>query len=228
MVGPATDREIEAEIGAVHRLYLGLVPRLDPEAGLGGKLIYCGELNPEGFRLVRAANIAGAASMSASPDPEQQRRAIREGVIDFLVTSLDEALRILKNEIRKRQGVAVGIALPPESVEREMIERGVVPDLLFPGAEIPEWTDQGIERLESAAIPSGSTLITLKLNQSLAGRAAEVDGLFLAALAKEDFAGRRWFTLSPRYLDPGARQFRSVLCAAEAASILMDRVGQNS
>ena len=228
MVGPATDREIEAEINAVHRLYLGLVPRLDPDAGLGGKLLYCGELNPDGFRLVRAANIAGAASLSASQDPEQQKRAIREGVIDFLVTSLDEALRILKNELRKRQGVAVGIALPPESVEREMIERGVVPDLLFPGAEIPEWTDQGIERPESATIPSGTTFITLKLTQSLVSRAAEVDAMFLAALAKDDFAGRRWFTLSPRYLDPGARQYRSLLCDVEAASILVDRVGQNS
>jgi len=228
LVDSGTDPGIEAEIGAIHRLYLGLVPRLDPEAGLGGKLLYCGEFNPEGFRLVRAANIAGAASLSTSKDPERQKLAIREGVIDFLVTSLDEALRILKNEIRKRQGVAVGIALNPELVEREMIERGVVPDLLFPGAEIPEWTERGVERLESATIPSGTTFITLKLNQSLAGRAAEVDAMFLAALAENDFACRRWFTLSPRYLEPGARQYRSLLCDAEAASILMDRVGQNS
>jgi hypothetical protein len=228
LVGPGTDPEIEVEIAAIHRLYLALVPKLDAETGLGGKLLYCGELNPEGFRLVRAANIAGAASLSASKDPERQKRAIREGVIDFLVTSLDEALRILKNEIRKHQGVAVGIALDPESVEREMIERGVVPDLLFPAAEIPEWIDEGVERLESANIPPCTTFLTLKLNQYLAGRAAEVDAMFLASLSKDDFAGRRWFALSSRYLDPGARQFRSVLCDVEAASILMDRVGQNS
>src|SRR5258708_6961879 len=155
-------------------MYLALAPKLDPDLGLGGKLLYCGELDPEGFRLVRAANIAGAASLSASADLERQKRAIREGVIDFLVTTLDEALRILKNEIRKRQGVAVGIALPPESVEREMIERGVVPDLLFPGAEIPGWTDQGVARLENATIPSGTTFISLQLNQSPASRPAHV------------------------------------------------------
>ncbi len=226
MVGPGTDPGIEAEIGAIHRLYLALAPKLDPEAGLGGKLLYCGELNPEGFRLVRAANIAGAASLSASKDLERQKRAIREGVIDFLVTSLDEAVRILKNEIRKRQGVAVGIALDPESVEREMIERGVVPDLLFPDAEIPGWSDQGVERLDNATIPAGKTLVTLPLTKSIAGHAAEVEAMLLATLAKDDFAGRRWFTLSPRYLDAGARQFRSVLCDVEAAQALMDRVGQ--
>ena len=56
---------------------------------------------------MRAANIAGAASLSATADVATQKQAIRDGVVDFLVTSLDEAARILKNEIRKRQPVAV-------------------------------------------------------------------------------------------------------------------------
>jgi urocanate hydratase len=225
LVAAGTDREIEAEIGAIHRLYLALVPELDPQAGLGGKLLYSGELNLQGFRLVRAANIAGAASLSASPDPDRQKLAIHEGVIDFLVTSLDEALRILKNEIRKRQGVAVGIALPPETVEREMIDRGVVPDLLFPGAEISGWTGHGVARLENATIPSGKTFLTLRLTQALASHSAQVEAMLLSALGEDDFAGRRWLSLSPRYLDLRARQFRSVLCDVEAASILVDRVG---
>lgn len=52
--------------------------------------------------MVRAANIAGAASLSATTDAIAQRNSIRDRVVDFLVTSLDEARRILKNEIRKR------------------------------------------------------------------------------------------------------------------------------
>ena len=225
MVDSGADPAIEAEIGAIHRLYLALAPKLDPDAGLGGKLLYSGELNPDCFRLVRAANIAGAASLSVSPDPDWQKLAIHEGVIDFLVTSLDEALRILKNEIRKRQGVAVGIGLPAESVEREMIDRGVLPDLLFPKAEIPGWSDRGVERVENATMPFGKTFITLRLSRSLAPRATEVDAMFLAALGKDDFAARRWYALSPRYLDQRARQFRSALCEVGTASILIDRVG---
>jgi len=228
VVDRGRDPEIEAEIGAIHRLYLALASKLDPATGLGGKLLYAGDLNPDGFRLIRAANIAGAASLSVSADPGQQKRAIREGVIDFLVTCLDEALRILKNEIRKRQGVAVGIALPPGVIEQEMIGRGVVPDLLLPGAEIHAWTDHGVERVERAEIPSGMTFIALAPAHDLAGHAAEVDAMFLAALGEGDFAGRRWFKLSPRYLPPGARQFRSLLCDVEAASILIDRVGQKT
>ena len=54
-----------------------------------------------------------------------QKQAIRDGVADFLVNSLDEALRILKNQLRKRETVAVCVGLAPADVEREMKERGV-------------------------------------------------------------------------------------------------------
>ena len=77
------------------------------EPTLGGKLLYIGELDPAGRALAVAGNIAGVASLCASADPAIQKQAVRDGVVDFLVTSLDEALRILKNEIRKREPVAV-------------------------------------------------------------------------------------------------------------------------
>ena len=38
---------------------------------------------------MRAANIAGAASLGATADAAMQRAAIREGVADFLVTSTE-------------------------------------------------------------------------------------------------------------------------------------------
>ena len=217
--GPA----LEAELTAVYRLYAALSRRLDPQTGLGGKLLYAGELDQDGIRLVRAANVAGAASLCATADPDRQKRAIREGIVDFLVTSLDEALRILKNEIRRRRGVAVGIALAPEAVEPEMLERGVLPDLLFPGARVTAWKDAGVETVEIAAIAPGKTLLTVALPQSR-GRYTEIETLLLDSLPEDDAAGRRWLAMSPRYLDPGARRYRSVLCDVEAVSSLLDRV----
>ena len=103
---------------------------LDPETGLGGKLFYAGELDEEGRALVVAANIAGAATLAATADRAAQKQALRDGVADFVVNNLDEALRILKNQLRKRETVAVCVALPPSNVESEMNERGVSPDLL--------------------------------------------------------------------------------------------------
>jgi urocanate hydratase len=225
VVATQQDPVLEAELTAVYRLYAALSRTLDPQTGLGGKLLYAGELHPDGFRLVRAGNIAGAASLSVSADPDRQKRAVREGVVDFLVTSLDEALRILKNEIRKHRGVAVGIGLHPEAVEQEMFERGVLPDLLFPGARFDAWTDAGAEVVEVAAIPPGKTLLTVALPSGW-GRHTEIETLLLDSLPEDDWAARRWLRMSPRYLDPHARRIRSLLCGIEAVSPLLGCVNQ--
>ena len=223
MVDTLHDAALESELSAVYRLYAALSRRLDPHAGLGGKLLYAGLLDQEGIRLVRAANVAGAASLCATADSGIQKRAICDGIVDFLVTSLDEALRILKNEIRKRRGVAVGIALAPETVEPEMLARGVLPDLLFPGSRVDAWTDAGAEVVEMAAIPPGKKLLTVFL-PSGPGLNTEIETLLLDSLPDEDWAGRRWLRLSPRYLDPRARRIRSLVCSLEAVSPLLKRI----
>ena len=87
---------IEQELASVYRIYAALAQELDPESGLGGKLLFVGELDQAACRLARAANIAGVASLAASADSAVVRKAMRDGIIDFVVTSLDEALRILK------------------------------------------------------------------------------------------------------------------------------------
>jgi hypothetical protein len=220
---------IEQELAAVYRLYAALAERMDPESGLGGRLLFAGELDAAGCRLVRAANIAGAATLAATADAPRQRQAIREGVIDFLVTSLDEALRILKNEIRKRQTVAVGVALAPEMILREIEERGVLPDLLppasFPSAEAPEFARflaAGARRVEAETMPEGRTFFAVPIPDGLA--LTGFDALLAEALAPEDRLNRRWLRLSPRYLGPAARRIRSLECSRETASQLIDRV----
>ena len=106
-------------VGRVARAYANLAQSAlaDPETGLNGKLFYAGELDEDGRALVVAANIAGTASLVATADRAAQKQAIRDGVADFLVNSLDEALRILKNQLRKRETVAVCLGLAPEAVE---------------------------------------------------------------------------------------------------------------
>jgi hypothetical protein len=228
--------ETELEVASIHRLYAALAPQMDPEAGLGGKLLYAGELDLPGRRLVTAANIAGAASLAASADAAVPRQAMRQGVIDFVVTSLDEALRILKNEIRKRQPVAVGVAVSPEIVVKEMLERGVLPDLLPPAASTsrirqPEpdfaaFLSQGARRVEAQPMLPGKRFLTVPIPAHWAQRSAEFDALLLELLAADDHANRRWLRLSPRYLDSQARRIRSLECDAETASKVADSVRQ--
>src|SRR6202020_1464909 len=50
-----------------------------------GCLLYAEEINNPGSIHHKNANTAGAASIAASSDPAVQRKAILDGVIDFLV-----------------------------------------------------------------------------------------------------------------------------------------------
>jgi hypothetical protein len=174
----------------------------DNEPSLGGKLLYAGELDEGGRALMVAGNIAGAASLVATLDTSAQKQAIRDGVVDFLVTSLDEALRILKNEIRKRGTVAVCVSLAPMEIEREMLERGVLPDLFRPDQTA---TTERQASLTSAASSGNNPMSVPALVQwSVASAPAQwlpkLDAIALDCLDSAERIVRRWIRLSPRYL----------------------------
>ena len=215
---PTLNPELQAELFSVYQFYAALTRNLDPVQGLGGQLLWAAELDADGCRLVRAANIAGAASLSASADIPAQKHAIREGVVDFMVNSLDEALRILKNQIRKREAVAVGISAAPALIVQQMIDRGVLPDLLPPtvGDEISiaEFLAQGAKRIELQPLPSQSVFV------AFAQPPADFEARALALLSEDDQATRRWLRLSPRYLGPQARRIRSLCCDQQIATQL--------
>ena len=193
----------QTEVKEVYCRYCAISRSLDPNDGLGGQLLFAGELNEAASRFIRAANIAGAASLTVASDGAALRQAMRDGIVDFVVTTLDEALRILKNEIRKKQPVSVGIHSSPTAIQEEMRERGVQPDLEDEEADAEY---DGREWIE-ITLPSG--------NQQLA---AELDAVVLQFLPVDDFVNRRWYRLSSRYLGRSFRNLRSVACAPEVAA----------
>ena len=219
-----------------YAFYLGLmrtankIHQSDPlshqEPTLGGKLLYVGELNQAGRAMVVAGNVAGAASLSATADPAAQKQAIHDGVVDFLVTSLDEALRILKNEIRKRETVAVCVGIAPQDVEREMLERGVLPDLLRQNAT------SGDDRptLHRSAKPSQDdpisvpALVQWRVDSAPAQWLPKLDAIALDCLAPDNESARRWLRLAPRYLGRLAKAVRIVDADRQFAASFIERV----
>ena len=222
------DVPIEDQLEQIYRLYLGLLGGVDAETGLGGRLLYAGEPDGRGCHLLRAANIAGAASLAASASAGALRQPMREGVIDFVVNSLDEALRILKNEIRKHEPVAVGVPLHPEMFAKEMIQRGVLPDLLAPHLpdmpELDSFAAQGARRVEEASLPVGLKFLMLTIPSAWSHRTGAIDALMLECLPPEDSANRRWLRFAPRYLGAAARRLRSLACDEHTAALIMERV----
>jgi len=212
----------------VERLFAALVAQADPERGLGGKMLYAGDLDAGGRALVVAGNIAGVASLASSADVAGQKQAIREGVVDFLVTSLDEALRILKNEIRKRETVAVCVAASPQAVEREMLERGVLPDLLAHGAnnrpELAAFRIQGSQAVERHDADRAQPLLAWSVASAPALWLPKLDAAVGECLEPEEWAARRWLRLAPRYLGRLAKGVRLLRCQDETARRILEHV----
>ncbi len=97
---------------------------------LEGKLVVSGGMGGMGGAQPLAATMAGAAFLGIDVDPERIKKRLKTGYCDFMVNSLDEALRILKNAVRKKEAVSVGLVGNCAEVVPELAARGVVPDVL--------------------------------------------------------------------------------------------------
>lgn len=225
--------ETLAFIAEVEQTYTSLMRFVAPGANcIGGKLLYAGELDQSGRILAIAGNISGATTLAASAQAATLRQAMRDGVIDFLVNSLDEALRILKNEIRKRQSVSVAVSIAPEAMEKEMLNRGVLPDLLpsqtefeSPDPNIAAFIAQGAQRLTAAPLEPSRKFLIWQIPAAFAQRPPEFDALLLEHLPLGDQQTSRWLRQSPRYLGPQSRRLRSLSCDEETASRLINVLG---
>lgn len=218
---PAIDDALREEVAAVYACYRAL----RPGSGLGGIFLFADELGTASSQMLRAASIAGAASLAASSSPEICKKTLHSGAADFLVTSLDEALRILKNEIRKKLPVAVVVQQPAEAIAAAMLTRGVQPDLLTPALEAASATRKGFEQLgasviQPATLPANEDFHLWPLHPGWLHHAAELEALIAALQPALGEAERRWLRLSPRYLSARARRLRSLGCDEQTAAQL--------
>src|SRR6185437_9040503 len=161
------------DISVVYSRYAAL---MDLSADVGGWLLLYAGLDCEGVAVAKAA--------------------LRAGVCDFLVNDLSESLRILKNEIRKRQAVSVVLTVDRETAVAEMIKRGVQPDVL--AFAVPEMVERGARVLAGKA-PDGLIPLSWSVEREPMHWLPILDGLAVSALEVKD-ARVRWLEASPRYL----------------------------
>jgi len=146
---------------------------------LAGKLIVSGGMGGMGGAQPLAATMAGACFLGIDVDAERIKKRLKTGYCDFMVNTLDEALRILKNSIRKKEAISVGLIGNCADVIPELAERGVLPDIL---------TDQtSAHDPVNGYVPNGMTLEqatelrqrdpTVYLEKSLDAMARHVEGM---------------------------------------------------
>ena len=196
------------ELPQVHDRFLDLSRAAHEHFGesFGGRfLLRCG-FDPDGIAAVVAASVAGAASLCVDADADRLRDGLRAGLIDFVVATLDEALRILKNEIRRARPVSVGLTADPEASIAEMIARGLQPDLLsaIPQPQAGAFLERGAVPMTSQPTPSESLAllawtVTENPAQSMP-RVAEISAAALDLGHSDTPARQRWLRQSPRAL----------------------------
>lgn len=97
---------------------------------LAGKLVVSGGLGGMGGAQPLAATLNGGVFLGIEADEARINRRVRSGYCDIQVNDLDEALRIVKNALRTREALSVGLVGNCAEVLPELARRGVVPDLL--------------------------------------------------------------------------------------------------
>ncbi|HVW78624.1 MAG TPA: hypothetical protein VHB45_13505 [Alloacidobacterium sp.] len=180
----------------------------------GGLLVFYGGLDRKSIAAMVAANVAGAASLVVDAEGSRAKQALRQGVCDFVVNTLDEALRILKNEIRKQQPVSVSLVGDPVEVAAEMLERGVQPDLVIQkDSYSEEFLKRGAQVLPQSEIEEDSHAITWSVSQNAAKWLPLVDAIAMEIL--KDNTRVKWLQLAPRYLPKQLSRERYVRMTAD-------------
>lgn len=189
------------------RLYGELISRRD---SYGGQLIFTRGPGCSATGLPAAVSIAGGTTLALDPDAAAVKAVFRQGGVDFVVTTLDEALRVLKNEIRKHKPLSVALIADLEPALAEMAERGVLPDLHV--SMDPSKESLGIRHLHLAE-PEEVTEPTPLLASWLQARGwsetihpstpevplRALDAQILAALPPDDTVRRLWLQRISHY-----------------------------
>lgn len=220
----------------------------------GGSLILSLGLDPQGAALSIAASIAGAVSLAIDNNPAHIREVVRTGAVDFTVTTLDEAIRAMKNEVRKRSPLAVALNAEPIPTVAEILERGLAPQVFATflpqnphinegaaalhsiGAALIDFTEttEPLPGFQSAQVilnpflkDRGWTLQTFNFDTLPALRAFDAKALDL--LPPEDTLRRRWLESAPRILQRQRPPHRALwLTQSEAQALNAAATVENS
>jgi len=185
----------------------------------GALIVACG-LRSGGSVLSIAGNVAGAGCLAIEEQADVCRAAVRSGACDFVVNTVDEALRILKNEIRKRQPVSVALSMNEAAALNELVERGVQPELFAAFGESAPIAEDAVLRFGALGAviakfgrgPGIGVDVDAKLEEFTAlhglspvaslfpdGEQLRVWDAELLQLIPPDDPRRHWLTAAPRF-----------------------------
>ncbi len=187
------------------RYYGELLARRESWAG---QLVFTAGEGSSATGLPAAVSIAGGCTLVLDTDAAAVKSVFRQGGVDFVVNTLDEAVRVLKNEIRQHKPLSVALIAPLQATLDEMAERGLRPDL--------DCTSEPVDDLLTAWLAarnwSEATLPAASLRN--------LDAELLEALPSDDTVRRRWLQRIAHYQRPTAGAARLLWLTPEEQAAL--------
>ncbi len=201
-------KQAAAELQSTYLAYRSLVSAAIPGKGgePGSRFLLLTEHRADSTQRAMAARIAGTATLWSVESGDTAKRALRSGACDFLVSSLDEALRILKNEIRRQAPVTVCLHSLPQAVLAECVERGVQPDLMEEPCAVLESRGAMPVRWHTALRAQEQGVCWL-LNGDLIAQVA-LDRIARNVIGEERDDRTQWLASSPAVLGRSRQRFR--------------------
>jgi len=175
----------------------------------GALVVACGE---SATLAAAAVGIAGGVCLVLSEDAAAMKAALRRGELDFVVNTLDEALRTMKNEVRQKRALAVGCVGNVAAVLAEMVERGVQPEAGF--CREAELERRGMRGLDVA----GAERMCRDWVEARGWRELFVPKDEAQAQDADWLVRERWLRRGPQYLREATRVGRWVWVESPAAS----------
>lgn len=188
MAFPFNPADAQSQTLRAYTLLHALSPEPDP-AVWAGALILNIHLDPPGTALSLAANIAGAICLTLEPNPVRARAALRTGACDFVVNTLDEALRAIKNEMRQRRPLSVALHADYTTVLDQIVVRGLTPQLFTAPTEHP---------VAKALAHFGTRMLELRGSEDNIGGEAPAHNETAAAVLEAFLARPPWDQMVPR------------------------------
>ena len=97
---------------------------------LNGRFLLTAGLGGMGGAQPLAATIAGAAALCIEIDEERIDKRIRDGSCDRKMSSLDEALQVIREYQEKKEAISVGLVGNAAEILPELLKRGIIPDVV--------------------------------------------------------------------------------------------------
>ncbi|MFZ1943364.1 MAG: hypothetical protein WBG23_02715 [Acidobacteriaceae bacterium] len=219
MTGPDISSATQPNQTAVYRRYVQLqvdLARRFPDSsadGFSGLLLLCVGFGLEGAEMALATTISGGTFLGVDLSTEHLKAAVRNGSCDFMVNTLDESLRVLKNELRKKKALSVGLLGEATAILPAMVERGVQPDLVTDSsasnnetplpcqASLQEFIERGAILVDPNATRDSHADEFLEViwTASTIADLRQMDDLALQQLPVGDSIRRRWLQHAPAY-----------------------------